>query len=90
MPVNQREEALVLASQNSDTNAFEELYQLYYDKIYALIMMTVKNSADTEDILQAEYREAQRSESVQYMAAADRTQRVKVDAAQKAPRALGG
>ena len=58
MPVNQREEALVLASQNSDTNAFEELYQLYYDKIYALIMMTVKNSADTEDILQLTFIKA--------------------------------
>lgn len=58
MPVNQREEALVLAAQNSDTNAFEELYQLYYDKIYALIMMTVKNSADTEDILQLTFIKA--------------------------------
>lgn len=58
MPINQHEEALVLAAQNSDTNAFEELYQLYYDKIYALIMMTVKNSADTEDILQLTFIKA--------------------------------
>ena len=58
MTINQREEALVLAAQNGDTNAFEELYQLYYDKIYALIMMTVKNSADTEDILQLTFIKA--------------------------------
>lgn len=58
MSINQQEEALVLAAQNGDTNAFEKLYQLYYDKIYALIMMTVKNSADTEDILQLTFIKA--------------------------------
>lgn len=58
MSINQHEEALVLAAQKGDTNAFEKLYQLYYDKIYALIMMTVKNSSDAEDILQLTFVKA--------------------------------
>ena len=58
MPINQHEEALVVSAQSGNTNAFEELYQLYYDKIYALIMMTVKNSADAEDILQITFVKA--------------------------------
>lgn len=58
MSINQHEESLVITAKNGDTKAFEELYQLYYDKIYALIMMTVKNSADTEDILQLSFIKA--------------------------------
>lgn len=53
-----RETALVLAAKNGNTNAFEELYKLYFEKIYALAQMTVKNSADAEDILQTTFVKA--------------------------------
>ena len=36
MPITQKEEALVFAAKNGNVKCFEELYKLYYDKIYAL------------------------------------------------------
>ncbi len=46
------EQALVSAARNGNETSFEELYQLYYQKVFALARMTVKNEADAEDILQ--------------------------------------
>ena len=43
---------LVRAAINGDSNAFEDLYNLYKGKILALARMTVKNDADAEDMLQ--------------------------------------
>ena len=58
MPMNKTEEDLVIAVKSGDTRCFEELYKLYYDKIYALALTIVKNSADAEDVLQATFVKA--------------------------------
>ena len=52
MPITQKEEALVFAAKNGNVKCFEELYKLYYDKIYALAVTVMKNRSDAEDILQ--------------------------------------
>lgn len=49
---------LVIAAKNGDIECFEELYKLYYDKIYALALTIVKNSADAEDVLQVTFVKA--------------------------------
>ncbi len=58
MPMNKTEEALVIAAKSGDTKCFEELYKLYYDKIYVLALTIVKNSADAEDVLQVTFIKA--------------------------------
>ena len=58
MLVNKTEKALVSAAKNGDTKSFEELYKLYYDKIYALALTMVKNNADAEDVLQMTFVKA--------------------------------
>ena len=50
--MNEREVALVAATKAGDSKAFEDLYNHYYGKIFALARMTVKNDANAEDILQ--------------------------------------
>ena len=52
MEIKAYERALVFAARNGNEASFEELYKLYYQKIFALARMTVKNEADAEDILQ--------------------------------------
>lgn len=52
MPIGKSEEAIVFAAKNGNGKCFEELYKLYYDKIYAIAYTMVKNSTDAEDILQ--------------------------------------
>lgn len=44
--------ALVFAAKNGNDKCFEELYKLYYQKIYALALTTLKNADDAEDALQ--------------------------------------
>jgi len=61
MAMNEREVAMVVSAQGGDSNAFEELYNLYYSKIFALARMTVKNEADSEDILQQTFINAWRN-----------------------------
>lgn len=61
MPISKTENALVLAAKNGNTKCFEELYKLYYDKIYALAMTILKNSADAEDVLQITFVKAWQS-----------------------------
>ena len=43
---------LVVAAQKGDINSFEELYVIYYGKIYAFAKMILKNERDAEDVLQ--------------------------------------
>ena len=43
---------LVVAAQNGDVKSFEELFAIYYEKVYALARMILKNSGDAEDVLQ--------------------------------------
>ncbi len=52
MPISKSEEAIVFAAKNGNGKCFEELYKLYYEKIYAIAYTMVKNSTDSEDILQ--------------------------------------
>jgi len=50
--MNEREVSLVISAKEGDSKAFEDLYTHYYDKIFALARMTMRNEADCEDILQ--------------------------------------
>ena len=43
---------LVRSAQGGDSASFAELYNLYYQKVFAFIRTIVRNSADAEDILQ--------------------------------------
>lgn len=58
MPMNKTEEALVFAAKNGNTKCFEELYKLYYEKIYALALTVTKNTSDAEDVLQITFVKA--------------------------------
>ena len=61
MAMNEHEISLVSSAKSGNTQAFEELYDRYYGKIFALARMTVKNEADAEDILQQAFVSAWRN-----------------------------
>src|SRR5580658_1502396 len=46
------ERAIVARAQRGDVRAFEQLYQLYLDRIYGLCMRLVRNTAVAEDCAQ--------------------------------------
>ncbi|MCL2695631.1 MAG: RNA polymerase sigma factor [Clostridiales bacterium] len=50
--MTQQQIQLVTAAQKGDAKSFEELYGIYYEKIYALARMILRNGADAEDVLQ--------------------------------------
>ena len=52
MAIETYEQALVFAARNGNETSFEELYKMYYQKVYALIRMTIKDAAEAEDVLQ--------------------------------------
>ena len=52
MAMTEKQIQLVVAAKNGDVKSFEELYSLFYDKVYGFIRMIVKNENDAEDILQ--------------------------------------
>jgi len=52
MKMTDRQIQLVTEAQNGNLKSFEELYVIYFGKIYALARMILKNEADAEDILQ--------------------------------------
>ncbi|MFV0485423.1 MAG: RNA polymerase sigma factor [Candidatus Saccharimonadales bacterium] len=52
---------LVTEAQSGNTKCFEELYELYHKKVFAVIRTTVKNRADAEDILQQTFLAAWRN-----------------------------
>lgn len=52
MEIETYEQALVFAARNGNQMSFEELYKMFYPKVFALARMTVKNEADAEDVLQ--------------------------------------
>jgi len=52
MPMTDYEQALVFAAKNGNEKSFEELYKIYYNKVYSLAKATLKNDADAEDVLQ--------------------------------------
>jgi len=61
MAMNERDITLVTQAKEGDSKAFEELYAQYYNKIFALARVTVKNEADAEDILQQAFINAWKS-----------------------------
>ena len=52
---------LVRSAQGGDSASFAELYNLYYQKVFAFIRTIVRNSADAEDILQLTFLNAWRN-----------------------------
>ncbi|MCL1802657.1 MAG: RNA polymerase sigma factor [Eubacteriaceae bacterium] len=52
MAMTEQQVQLVIAAQSGDTKSFEELFAIYYEKVYALARMITKNAGDAEDILQ--------------------------------------
>jgi len=61
MAMNEYDINLVNLAKSGNTQAFEELYDRYYGKIFALARMTLKNEADAEDILQQAFISAWRN-----------------------------
>ncbi|MFV0529154.1 MAG: RNA polymerase sigma factor [Lachnospiraceae bacterium] len=59
--MNDWEITLVTQAQTGNTKCFEELYELYHKKVFAVIRTTVKNRADAEDILQQTFLSAWRN-----------------------------
>ena len=55
------EVTLVTEAQSGNSKCFEELYELYHKKVFAVIQTTVKNRADAEDILQQTFLNAWRN-----------------------------
>lgn len=46
------EENLVLRAQQRDTEAFTQLYEAYFDKIYRYLAMRIRNECEAEDMTQ--------------------------------------
>ena len=52
---------LVFAAKHGNEKSFGALYEMYYEKIYALALTTLKNAADAEDALQMAFIRAWQS-----------------------------
>lgn len=52
MIISEKEKELVNKLKNGDKSAFEELIDKYEQKIYHLCLKIIKNSSDTEEVLQ--------------------------------------
>ena len=48
----QDEESLVRRAQQKDSEAFAQLYEAYFDKIYRYIAMRIRNETEAEDMTQ--------------------------------------
>ena len=48
----QDEEGLVRRAQQQDTQAFAQLYEAYFDKIYRYIALRMRNETEAEDLTQ--------------------------------------
>jgi RNA polymerase sigma-70 factor (ECF subfamily) len=57
----QDEQCLVQKAQQKDKEAFAELYEAYFDKIYRYIMLKTGNQADAEDMTQQVFLKALKS-----------------------------
>ena len=58
MPISQQELTLIHSAKNGDEQSFAQLYNIYYQKIYALALTTTKNPTDAEDVLQITFLKA--------------------------------
>ena len=61
MAMTELEITMTTAAMRGNSKAFEELYGLYYKKVFALARMTVRNESDAEDILQQAFINAWRN-----------------------------
>lgn len=61
MSMDTQQLTLVQAAMQGDEQSFSRLYNLYYAKVYALALQTVKNDADAEDVLQSTFIKAWQS-----------------------------
>ena len=52
MAMTEQQVQLVVAAQNGDVKSFEQLYAVYYDKVYGFARMILKNESAAEDVLQ--------------------------------------
>jgi RNA polymerase sigma-70 factor (ECF subfamily) len=57
----QDEESLVRRAQHQDSQAFAQLYEAYFDKIYRYISMRVRNEMEAEDLTQQVFLKMLRS-----------------------------
>ena len=58
MAMTEQQITLVAYAMQGDERSFSQLYQLYYQKIFALALQTLKNAADAEDVLQTTFIKA--------------------------------
>ena len=52
MAMTEQQVQLVVSAQNGDVKSFEQLYAIYYDKVYGFARMILKNESTAEDVLQ--------------------------------------
>ena len=57
----QDEQGLVRQAQNGDKDAFAQLYEAYFDKIYRYIVIKIGNKAEAEDMTQQVFLKAYQS-----------------------------
>lgn len=57
----QQEESLVRRAQQRDQEAFAQLYEEYFDKIYRYVVIRIGNKAEAEDLTQQVFLNALRS-----------------------------
>ncbi|MCL2695182.1 MAG: RNA polymerase sigma factor [Clostridiales bacterium] len=60
MAMTEQQIQLVIAAQSGDTKSFEQLYTVYYKKVYGFARMILKNERDAEDVLQETFLTAWR------------------------------
>ncbi|MFC1924080.1 sigma-70 family RNA polymerase sigma factor [Chloroflexota bacterium] len=56
-----QEESLVKRAQKGDLEAFEQLYELHFNRIYRYMMIKLRNQMDAEDLTQQVFLKALRS-----------------------------
>ena len=52
MAMTEQQIQLVMAAQKGDVKSFEQLYAIYYEKVYGFARMILRNETDAEDVLQ--------------------------------------
>lgn len=56
-----QEESLVRRAQKGESEAFEQLYEVHFDRIYRYMMIKLRNQMDAEDLTQQVFLKALRS-----------------------------
>ena len=61
MAMTEQQTQLVIAAKSGDVRSFEQLYSIYYEKVYGFVRMILKNERDAEDVLQETFITAWRN-----------------------------